>query len=120
MTTPNARELELARSVQLGAGNWTEALAQLLANYREELRAGRSPVESRGGVALTMPKWEHTGNYVFVPLDQPLLSVAYGIAHGLNAARGRVIKQAGIECQMVQTPRPVCVAVVLEAGETLQ
>lgn len=45
MTTPTARERELAASVTLGAGNWTEQLAQLLADYREELRHGRGPLE---------------------------------------------------------------------------
>lgn len=38
MTEPNARERELAASIDLNARcNWTEAIARLLAAYRAEL-----------------------------------------------------------------------------------
>jgi hypothetical protein len=41
MSKPTARELELAASVNLGADNWTEEIARLLAAYRAELRPNR-------------------------------------------------------------------------------
>ena len=34
---PTPREREIAAAVGLGTGNWTERIAQVLADYREEL-----------------------------------------------------------------------------------
>ena len=112
---PNDRELEIASKIRLAANdNWTIALATALANYREELRHGRSPVETLGGVRLDAPKWDCIPNALFVPLDQPTLSIMYALAYGLEECAGRVIKRSGIECHMMNPPQPTGLAVWFE------
>jgi hypothetical protein len=114
---PNAREMELATKTHLGArDNWTLVIAETLALYREELTSGLRTrrVSTMGGVSITPPVWEYAPNALFIPINQPSLSMAYALAYGLEEANGRILKRSGIECQMINPPVPIGISVWFE------